>query len=102
MANSQLPVIGSLFSTQHDQTLSRVLGTVYTNTTGKPMHVSVSVVNGGAASNLTLIVNGITQTEQGQASPGAVYQVSGIIPNGATYEATISSGGTLNSWVEVS
>jgi hypothetical protein len=59
------------------------------------------VTNGGAASNLDIFVAGTSIATQGQAATGASYSVNGIIPAGATYKATISSGGTLNNWTEV-
>lgn len=94
------PLLPVLFTAQNVVTGSRALGSNYTNTTGKPMHVAVTVVNGGAASNLTLTIGGIAQIAQGQASPGAVYSVSGMVPPGAVYNASISSGGTLTNWTE--
>jgi hypothetical protein len=89
-----------LFAAQHIVTGSRVLGTTYTNSTGKPMMVMVSVTNGGAASNLAGIVAGVTGVTQGQAASGAIYSISFVVGVGLTYSATISSGGTLLTWAE--
>jgi hypothetical protein len=91
----------SLFAAVTNQTGSRALGGgPYTNGTGKPMFVTVSVTNGGGNSNLTGTVNGSAVVVQGQASPGAVYCVSFMVPSSATYAASISSGGTLLNWTE--
>ena len=91
----------TLFTGCHDVSGSRALGGgPYTNSTNKPMFVSVSVVNGGAAANLSGVVNGTTVVEQGQAAASALYAISFMVPAGATYTASVSSGGTIAFWTE--
>lgn len=68
---------------------SRLSGTVYTNTTGKPIMFNVSVATG----TVTGTVDGIKVTVTGG------FYVSAIVPNGSTYSATTSS--TLAHWAEL-
>lgn len=73
--------------TWQDVTGSRVSGTTYTNSTGKPIMVILTFAGGSA--NLT--INGI-QT-------GAIgYLQCAIIPNGSTYS---SNGATVSKWLEL-
>lgn len=68
---------------------SRVSGTVYTNTTGKPIIFNVSVATGSVSGT----VNGVTIT-----IAGGLY-VSAIVPHGATYSATTTAA--LAHWAEL-
>ena len=80
-------------------TPGRLLGTTYTNSTGKPIAVSFSITNasGGNAfitvSGVTVAVGTGTTTNNG---------TSAIVPNGATYvcNGTVA-GSTLNAWAEL-
>lgn len=86
-----------------DVTSTRALSTTYTNSTGKPIQVSVTV-NGsgnstpsGPASTFLIggvVVGKIWSSSSSQA--GSPY--THIIPNGVTYSAT---GDTLISWFEL-
>lgn len=92
--------------TWQDVTASRASGTIYTNTTGKPIAVMISgttTASGQGVSSFTVngttIFNGNTST---QASASAFKSGSGafIVPAGATYSATFSfNTGTL--WAEL-
>lgn len=72
--------------TWQNVTGSRALATVYTNSTGKPIQLSVQLsVSAGGAGGLK--INGTLVAESGQT--GANSQAFGfqhVIPNGATYE----------------
>lgn len=88
-------VIG-LGQTRTDVTASRVLGTTYTNSTGKPILVSIrfsSISNGG-----TLTVGGISM---GSASSGSNVSVmtTFIVMNGETYVHTGTA--VIDKWIEV-
>ena len=72
---------------------SRAAGVTYTNTTGNT--IAVSVVASGTA-DLLLTVGGLTI----QHASSSIASVSGVIPHGATYSVTLSSG-TLSSWAEL-
>jgi hypothetical protein len=85
------------------QTVTRSLGTTYTNSTGKPIAVSVQInlANGAGA---TLSVGGVV-VARNVGRDGAYIQSTSsgetlyaIVPNGATY---IASGGGLVQWAEL-
>lgn len=81
--------------TLQDVTASRNLGITYTNTTGKPIYISISVAASGVVSVLTvdsLIVSRIG-TSQGDRSAHTA-----VIPNGSTYNVTT---GVLEQWHEL-
>ena len=88
--------------TWQDKTSSRVVGTVYTNTTGKPIQVSVSAYNGTANGQTKLLANSI-QVALGEAySANGNFTLSAIIPNGTTYEVvTVSGSTTILTWAEL-
>jgi lysophospholipase L1-like esterase len=87
--------------TWQDVTASRVAGTTYTNSTGRP--ITLSVYNAASASgsfSLTVagIVIGIFQTNN--TTPGASGQLFGVVPPGATYLVAVS-GMTIGRWSEL-
>jgi hypothetical protein len=99
-SNTTIPLVGV---DQTWQTVTRSLGTTYTNSTGKPIAVSVQIsLANGATATLTV---GSVVVAQNTGRDGAYIQdtVSGetlyaIVPNGATY---VASGGSLVRWVEL-
>ena len=98
LADTKLTATSALGGTgQSWQSPSRLLGTTYTNSTGNPIYVSVTVgLNAGAT--MTGIVNGFAVCK-GFAQQSASQAWSGfIVPNGATYSVTASS---LTGWVEL-
>jgi hypothetical protein len=87
--------------TWQDVTSSRAFSTTYTNSTGKPIMVSVNSYNGegGPSSGSGLTVGGILVGNAYQ--PGIANgfaQLSAIVPNGTTYSCT---GTTLGTWLEL-
>lgn len=76
------------------QAVTRVLGTTYTNSTGKPIMIAVNItqVSVGTA---TLTIGGVQVFSFSPANIGESAVYSAIIPNGATYvlggTATITS-----------
>jgi len=91
------PTIG-VNQTWQDVTGSRAFSTTYTNSTGKPIMVSVNLYN-GAGTSIGLTVGGVlvaTAYQPGIANGYA--QLSAIVPNGTTYSCT---GTTLASWLEL-
>ncbi|WP_225851804.1 hypothetical protein [Citrobacter amalonaticus] len=85
-------------------TSSRQSGVVYTNSTGKPILVSVSVVSEQNKSPNTLLVNGIEVASCGVSPVAGVYSTSrgalvAVVGNGKTYQ--ISGSGTIISWSEL-
>jgi hypothetical protein len=90
-----------LFAVAHDETGSRALNTLYTNTTGLPMFISAVAVSTGANGNLVLTIAGIASSAFGQPNTGGVADVSGMVPAGATYEITTTVAGfNLSNWTE--
>jgi hypothetical protein len=85
---------------------SRSAGTTYTNTTGKPIAISISVFpNGISASSSSLSINGISigavGINTGGYNLGYYGTLSGIIPSGATYSFTLGNATSLDYWVEL-
>lgn len=78
------------------QTFTRTGGVTYTNTTGKPIFLSIQTIGnntGGAGTNLT--INGVS-VAVGQGYAGAIgmaqgFGLSAIVPNGSTYSLTNTS-----------
>ena len=93
--------LGALFSTLTDQTANRVIGTSYTNTTGRPMSVSVVGRSNGALGNFNLLVNGLGVFQFGQPNTGALASVTAIVPAGSSYQVTANTA-TFNLvlWAE--
>lgn len=86
--------------TWQDVTASRVLGTTYTNSTGKPIFVSVtgSIASGGH--NITATVAGLSVTRQfAGSSAGVKLGFDLIIPHNVTYSFT--HNGSSITWLEL-
>ena len=91
-----------LFQSWHDVTISRALGTTYTNSTGKPIMVSVAMTS-TAQALAALTVAGAGVVNGNVSSIGFQLNVTGIVPIGATYSANVNTGtGTLTRWTELS
>ena len=82
--------------TWQDVTGSRVAGTTYTNSTGKPIFVSIEA--DGAANVVYLQVDNI-KVSQSYTSTYAWASVSAIVPNGSTY--TLTSPVVVKVWSEL-
>jgi hypothetical protein len=99
-------VIG-IGQTWQNVTGSRVSGTTYTNSTGKPIFVSIQAApstSGGAY--LDVFINGVTLGYLGQGSgvsPSTVYSSfwTVVIPSGDTYKATIVGSISIGNWFEL-
>jgi hypothetical protein len=101
-ANSLNAGIG-VNQTWQNVTSSRVLGTTYTNSTGKPICATVAVSsNTGGVSSLQKIINGVTIASDNEYGPNSGYTtiLDLIIPNGATYSFTASNA-SLSTWFEL-
>jgi hypothetical protein len=90
--------------TWQNVTSSRLVSTTYTNSTGKPIMIAVTIYNGGAnaafievfvAGNSVLINGGWPGGGNPLYATGTV-----IVPTGATYSVTASAG-SLNKWWEL-
>lgn len=78
--------------TWQDVTASRALATSYTNSTGKPIQVSIGATNSSAGTTLNLTIAGVIVKGSSTGSTNYQSAVSAVVPNGATYSASYSGG----------
>jgi hypothetical protein len=84
---------------------SRSLNTSYTNSTDKPIMVSVFYTSLGTSNNLTAVVGGVTVAGMvfslsfGTLATGDSF--SFIVPAGASYQVNSSAAPTINNWAEL-
>ena len=97
-----LAAMSSLGYGQTWQNVTRVLATTYYNTTGKPITVGVSVTAPGSAIAYSVFaVNGVNVGYFGVYT-SVVNMNTAIIPAGASYSLTSSSGSpSINIWSEL-
>lgn len=90
-------------ATWQDVTASRALAATYTNTTGHPIVVSIRGNGSGPAADLQLTIAGSIRTAANVYGTASVTnEVTAVVPDGATYGATISAGSLLNmAWHEM-
>ena len=82
----------------------RALGTTYTNSTGKPIMVSVSASASPSGGRLEFYIDNIIISQNGTASlaSGVSYGAfQFIIPNGSTYKCVNGTGMVLTYWFEL-
>ncbi len=84
--------------TWQDVTSSRSSGVTYTNNTGKPIQVSISIKDNGAT-GLSFLVNGNVIVRTGDLY-SASFPINVIIPNGATYMLSMNQN-TIDIWAEL-
>jgi hypothetical protein len=81
---------------------SRIAGTTYTNSTGKPITIAISYTCNANNTVQGLSINGVSVFAAGMpvVSNGSGFSL--IVPNGATY-ATVTNAGTITivSWYEL-
>ena len=108
--NSSTQTVGGISSasqTWQDVTASRLLANTYTNSTGYPIMVSITCANAGSSgvTGFSLVVAGVTIASNfiiQQTGAGNYYtNLSAIVPNGATYNATGGISITLSKWTEL-
>jgi hypothetical protein len=83
---------------------SRALGTTYTNSTGRPIQVSVAAAISAASAWLTMTVSGVTVAlSSGTYATGARAEITGVVvPAGGTYSVSASTGtATIQTWTEL-
>ena len=82
-------------------TASRALGVTYTNTSGKPIIVTINLINTSYDGGLTLTVNGLsTFINYNGNSINCNIVNSIIVPNNVTYSAS-TNGGVMLHWYEL-
>ena len=87
------PAIGVGQTWQAFVSPNRVSGTTYTNSMGKPIHVTVGV---NATSGYSIVVGGVTISG---FTNGIFTNVAFIVPDGFTYVVTASAG--IVTWAEL-
>ena len=89
-----------LSQTTQNLLASRALNVTYTNSTGKPIVVYVSVANSVSSPVMLNQIDGVTI--YGAASPTANtwYSMTLIVPIGSTYLVNMNGTPTLQYWVE--
>ena len=90
-----LASLDSLGYSQTWQTVTRTSGTTYYNTTGRPIFFTCYTAGSGAGTNITANINGTGAFIIGYCnlpSGTAVTEAHTIIPAGASYVITVSSG----------
>ena len=77
---------------------TRVSGTTYTNSTGKPIVVSLGA--SGTSSGVSIVIDGVTVANQTNGAASSFNNsASAIVPNGSTYVCTYSP--TFFFWSEL-
>ena len=90
--------------TWQNVTGSRALDTDYTNSTGRPICVSISVVSGGTNALAEIIVSGVSvaRTLLTNTNASNVVSVNAIVPAGATYSAPRGDAtDSIEIWAEL-
>jgi hypothetical protein len=84
------------------QTVTRSIDTTYTNSTGKPIAVAITVTCSAANSVQGLTINGVNVYAGSVNVAGQASGFSLVVPADATY-ATVTNAGTLtlSTWVEL-
>ena len=106
-ANVYNSVIG-FGQTWQNVTASRANGTTYTNSTGKPIMISVNVGNASTSvkGSFSVTVNGVqiannyVSTEENGVWGNVINTICAIVPNGHTYSFSVSSA-YLNAFTEL-
>ena len=89
-----------------DVTSSRALGTTYTNSTGKPIQLGVTIQFPSASNAVvSYSINGTvigTLGDNSGSQPSLLLPIQIIIPNGATYAVTTTTGSpSISKWLEL-
>lgn len=87
--------------TWQDVTASRVAGTTYTNSTGKPIMVHVTTQSSTSSNSTSIILNGVSKS-LGDASSAILHiTASVVIPHGHTYSIVLTGSANIKSWLEL-
>lgn len=97
-------VVGGGLAAYADVTSSRAIGTVYTNTSGHPIGVYVTIRTGATTGDgCRLLVGGLEISQfYTQVAASSFGNLSATVPEGATYEVASAVGtNTLSIWDEL-
>ncbi|HFF1652813.1 TPA: hypothetical protein ACGBIO_000472 [Providencia rettgeri] len=79
----------------------RAINTVYTNSTGKPIMLSINFDGSSQHRRYELFVNNLKVYNYFHAATTTLPVVSTVIPNGATYKLVVTGGTPITSWFEL-
>ena len=82
---------------------SRAASTTYTNTTGKPIAISIRAeTTSTTPSDALFVVGGVNAWNRYCGSiASARFSIMAIVPTGATYSLTIPTGTVFDQWAEL-
>jgi hypothetical protein len=110
-SNNVLTSDGSTWTSQTPQTIGvsqtwqqvvRSQGVVYTNSTGKPIALSIYSANAvNSATRIQIYLNGTQISETGGSYGGQGFSASIIIPNGSNYSWNTDTGGVNPNFAEL-
>jgi hypothetical protein len=83
------------------QSVSRALGTNYTNSTGRPIAVYVSMSNSVSSPIVVININGEGFYGSSDPTANAYYGVTLMVPTVMTYSVTMNGTPTLVTWFEI-
>lgn len=85
-----------------NMTASRVAATTYTNTTERPIMISVITTAGNTTIDARLIVDGlqISKYVNNPNSSGIRHTITGLVPVGSTYSVTLVNT-SVEKWMEL-
>lgn len=86
--------------TWQNMTASRSGGSTYTNNTGKPIVVIVSIRDAGIVSEVLVYVGGVVIIDVDDIGALGTTPYTFVVPNGSTYSVTVNSN-TIRRWSEL-
>lgn len=87
--------------TWNDYKSQRAVNTVYTNSTGKPIMLSINFDGSSQHRRYELYINNLKVYNYLHAATTTLPVVSSVIPNGATYKLVVTGGTPITSWFEL-
>lgn len=93
-------MLGGVGQTYQILTGSRSFGVTYTNTTDRPIFVSVWGQTTSATTSMATLVNGTTISNQGTSFVGIGLATFAVVQPGSTYRVDVTNV-TLQGWVEL-
>jgi hypothetical protein len=95
-------VLGGVSQSWVNVTGSRSVGVTYTNSTGRPIQVSVIMQQASSTTPTdALFVNGGVVAKQTHVVVGDSQTLSAIVPNGSTYEILSNPDTIIEQWHEL-
>ncbi len=92
--------VGVLQSWQ-DLTSSRSAGVTYTNSTGKPIQISIVIQSSASSNSFEFSVGSVTVASASASSSVMAFCLNQIVPSGETYALTLSGSMNISSWCEL-